>query len=341
MRRSTAAKALCSAAGAQAVTAYPVRRARSAMATATGLEPHTTICGRGRTGSTNTSMVPWLGHMFLAKRTPARSSPARRPCSSRISRRSTATRRDRPSAIASRAALSTAARAQPPPIQPSDTVPSERITALAPALTAVAATVRTTVASAKGSPLAFICETESMTSPASFMASDPRQIGLERGEAREIMRRREQIDIGERRLHAARLRGVVPPADQRVEPDDAAAAAAQLPHLVGEALRRTGIITVGDDHHRGARGDHALGVPAVECRQALADARAAADPLRHPGQPVDRARDIAVAQRRRDMGEAGGADEGPGAPEGTDDALQEADEKSAGQLPPSPSRPPP
>jgi hypothetical protein len=45
--------------------------------------------------------------------------------------------------------LSTAARAQPPPIQPSEMMPSGRITALAPALAAVAATVRTTVASAQ------------------------------------------------------------------------------------------------------------------------------------------------------------------------------------------------
>jgi hypothetical protein len=57
-----------------------------------------------------------------------------------------------PSASASFAALSTAARAQPPPIQPCEMVPSERITALAPALAAVAATVRTTVASTKDSP---------------------------------------------------------------------------------------------------------------------------------------------------------------------------------------------
>jgi hypothetical protein len=61
-------------------------------------------------------------------------------------------------ASASRAALSTAARAQPPPIQPSDMVPSGRITALAPAFAAVAATVRTTVARANGSPWAFLVE---------------------------------------------------------------------------------------------------------------------------------------------------------------------------------------
>ena len=60
----------CSAAGAHTVTAKPVRLARSATATATGLEPQITTCGRGSTGSTKMSIVPWLGHMFLAKRTP-------------------------------------------------------------------------------------------------------------------------------------------------------------------------------------------------------------------------------------------------------------------------------
>src|SRR5262249_36580994 len=75
------AKLACSGAGAHTVTAKPIRRPSSAIATATGLDPHTTICGCGSTGSTKTSMVPWLGQRLLAKRTPARSSPAARPWS--------------------------------------------------------------------------------------------------------------------------------------------------------------------------------------------------------------------------------------------------------------------
>src|ERR1700723_3421459 len=70
MRRSASANADCSAAGAHTVTAKPDRLARSATAIATGLPPQITTCGRGSTGSTKISMVPWLGHMFLAKRTP-------------------------------------------------------------------------------------------------------------------------------------------------------------------------------------------------------------------------------------------------------------------------------
>ena len=154
MRRSASANAACSAAGAQTVTAKPVRLARSATATATGLEPQMTTCGRGSTGSTKMSIVPWLGHILLAKRTPSCSSPGFTPRSASTSGGCTETSRERPSASASCAALSTAARAQPPPIQPSEMVPSGRITALAPALAAVAATVRTTVASANGSPVA-------------------------------------------------------------------------------------------------------------------------------------------------------------------------------------------
>src|SRR5271170_7221253 len=146
-------------------------------------------------------MVPSLGHMFLAKRTPPFSSPALCPWPSSSSGGCTETSRDLPSASASRAALSTAARAQPPPIQPSEIVPSGKITALAPALAAVAATVRTTVASANGSPADFFDEMMSRTSDARFM-SESREIRLERGEAVEIVRRGEQIDIGQRRLHA-------------------------------------------------------------------------------------------------------------------------------------------
>src|SRR5215813_9297177 len=248
------------------------------------------------------SMVPWLGHMFLAKRTPPCSSPDSWPCWSNRSAGCTETSRDWRSASASLAALMTAARAQPPPIQPSETVPSGRITALAPALAAVAATVRTTVASANGSPLAFMVEMRSRMSVASSMASDPRQMRFERREAFEIVGGSEQVDIGQRGLHPARPWAVIPPADQRIEPDDAPAAPAQAPHLLGEPLRLAGVVAIGHDHDRGARIDHAARVPAVEGREALADAGAAADPLRHQRELVHRTGDVAVAQGRGDVG---------------------------------------
>src|SRR5271169_6127159 len=90
-----------------------------------------------------------------------------------------------------RAAFSTAARAQPPPIQPSSIEPSGFISAFAPALAAVTDTVRTTVASANVSPPACRCAARSRT-----LISKPREIGLERREALEIAGGREEIDEG-------------------------------------------------------------------------------------------------------------------------------------------------
>ncbi len=76
----------------------------------------------------------------------------------------TDTMRGSPSSSASRAAFSTAPRAQPPPIQPATMVPSGRMIALAPAFAAVTDTVRTTVASTNGCSADFICATRSITS---------------------------------------------------------------------------------------------------------------------------------------------------------------------------------
>src|SRR5262245_13439815 len=191
------------------------------------------------------SIVPSLGHILLAKRTPPCSSPAVRPCRSSKSGGCTETRRDLPSARASLAALRTAARAQPPPIHPSEIVPSGKITAFAPALAAVAATVRTTVASANGSPAALRVEIMRRMSEARSMRSDPRQIRLERRKAFEIVRRRKEINVRQRGLHATRLRAVVTPADQRVEPDNTPATAAQAPHFLTQLFRRARVVTVG------------------------------------------------------------------------------------------------
>src|SRR6266545_1469648 len=321
MRRSASTKLACSAAGAHTVTANPIRLPSAATATATGDDPQTTISGCGRIGSTNTSIVPWLGHMFSAKRTPARSSPAGMPCSCSASGGCTETSRGLPSASASRAALSTAARAQPPPIQPSEMVPSGRITAFAPALAAVAATVRTTVASANGWPAALRSEMVSRMSLAWSIVSDPREVRFERGEALEVVGGSEQIDMRQRRLHAACFGAKALPADKRVEPDDPPASLPQAPHLGGEPLGLAGVVAVRHDHDRGARIDHAPRMPAIERRQALADAGAAADALRHQPQAVDRARDVAVAQRRRHMRQPGMEDEGLRLAECIDDAM--------------------
>src|SRR5262245_20740242 len=248
------------------------------------------------------SIVPSLGHILLAKRTPPCSSPAVRPCRSSKSGGCTETRRDLPSARASLAALRTAARAQPPPIHPSEIVPSGRIKAFAPAFAAVAATVRTTVASANGSPAALRAEIMPRMSEARSITSYPCEIRLEGRQAFDIVRRREQVDIWQRRLHAARLRAVTAPADQRIKPDDAPAAATQAAHFLAKYFGRASIISVGHNHHCSPRIDDPFRVPTVECGEAFSDPGASANALCHQRQFVHCARDIAVAQRRGYVG---------------------------------------
>ena len=119
------------------------------------------------------------------------------------------------------------------------------------------------------------------------MASYPREIRLEGRKAFEIVGWGKKVDIGQRRLHAARLRAVVAPADQRIEPDDPAAASTQAPHFLAKQFRLAGVIAIRDDHHRGARIDDPSRMPTIECGEALADLCAAADALRHQRELVD------------------------------------------------------
>src|SRR5262249_36807933 len=327
MRRSTSSNATCSTGGAQTVTAKPIRFARSATATATGLDPQTTTWARGSTASTNMPIVPWFGHIFSAKPPPLFPSPALLPCLSNSSGGSTETRRDRPSASASLAALITAARAQPPPIQPSEIVPSGKITALAPALAAVAATVRTTVASTNGSPAAPRDEMMPRISVAFFMKSQPCKIAFRCRQAFEIVRGRKEVDVRQRCLHSARLRRVAPPANQWIEPDDFPTPPAETPHFFPKMLRRASIVPVRDNHHGCARIDHAARMPAIESREALTDTGAAADALGHHRKLVHRARDVAIAQRWRHGRKPSVEDKCFRFAEGVHHAMQEAHEE--------------
>ena len=108
--------------------------------------------------------------MLAAKRTPSRVSPGLTPSSASRLSGCTEIMRGMPSASASRAAFSTAPRAQPPPIHPATIVPSDRMIALAPAFAAVTDTVRTTVASTKLSSLALSCAARSSSSVAPIMS---------------------------------------------------------------------------------------------------------------------------------------------------------------------------
>src|SRR4051812_46642969 len=174
------------------------------------------------------SMVPLLGHMLAAKRTPSFVSPALTPSSASRSSGCTETMRGSPSASASRAAFNTAPRAQPPPIQPATMVPSGRMIALAPALAAVTDTVRTTVARTNVSSAALSRATSSITSTWALirMFLELRQIRLELEQAAQRIGGRIEIDMRQGGLDAGGLGRIAPPRHHRIEPDDAAAAPA-------------------------------------------------------------------------------------------------------------------
>src|SRR5579864_985822 len=210
--------------------------------------------------------------------------------------------RGSPSASASRAAFSTAPLAHPPPIHPATMVPSGRMMAFAPALAAVTDTVRTTVASTKACSVAFICATRFITSTCAPI-SKPRKVRFERGQARQRVRRRIEIDVWQRRLDTARFGRITLPTHHRIEPDDAAATAAEGRHLAIKQRNIAGLIAVGDDHHAGARMDYACGMPAIERLKAFADPRPAARALRHDREPVERAASVPLFHGVRDVGQ--------------------------------------
>src|SRR5271170_5012814 len=232
------------------------------------------------------------------------------------------TSRDWPSMRHWRAALTTAARAQPPPIQPSSIEPSGPIKALAPAFAAVTETVRTTVASANAWPRAW-----RRAACSSTPISDSRQIRLERREALETMRGGKQIKVGQRRLHAARAWLESIAAGQRVEPNDAFAAPPQFAHRRRKQFRRSGVVAVRQDHHAGAGMDDAPRVDAIERRQALADLCTAPDAGRHQRKPVESARRIALSERGGNMRKPGMKQEGLGFAKDLSDGVQEAGEE--------------
>ena len=125
------------------------------------------------------------------------------------------------------------------------------------------------------------------------------QVGQHRADARQVGARR-------RAGRGAAARPACPgtPArsragrSKRVEPDDAARAAAQLRQRVRQRARIAGVVAVAQDQHGGARVHQARRMLAVELRQALADARAAGPALRDQVQLLLRAPRVGVVQRR-------------------------------------------
>src|SRR6202167_37952 len=211
--------------------------------------------------------------------------------------------RGSPSASAPRAAFSPAPLAQPPPIHPATIVPSGRIMAFAPALAAVTDTVRTTVASTKACSAAFICATRSITSTCAPI-SKPRKVRFERRQALQRVGWRIEVDIWQRRLNTARFGRVTLPSHHRVEPDNAAAAAAEGRHLATEQRGVAGLIAIRNDHHAGARMNHACGMPAIESLQALADSGAATGALGHDREAIECAAGVPFFHGIRDVSQS-------------------------------------
>src|SRR5208337_2934367 len=129
----------------------------------------------------------------------------------------------------------------------------------------------------------------------------PREIGFECNKTFEIMRGCEEVDEGQRRLHAARLGRIVLPAEHRIQPCDAAAAPAQEMHFSSELGWFTGVVAIRDDHDSGSRMNHAAGMPAVESGKTVSYPRAAAHAGRDERETLHSTCHIFFAQRRRDM----------------------------------------
>src|SRR5262249_17165995 len=98
------------------------------------------------------------------------------------------------------------------------------------------------------------------------------------------MRRSKQIDIRQRRLHAACLWAVIAPADKGLDPDDTSAPPAQAALFLPQLFGRASIVAAGNDRPRGTRINPAARIPSVEGGEAFAVFGPPADALRHQRQ---------------------------------------------------------
>ena len=122
----------------------------------------------------------------------------------------------------------------------------------------------------------------------------------------------EGVEVGEGFGHAAGDGFVIGPALERVEPDDAAAAAAEGGQRLADAGAVFGVVAVREDEDDGAGVDEAAGVGVGEAGEVAADAGAAAEAFRQEGEAVQRAHRVGVAHGFRDADEAGVEEVGVG-----------------------------
>src|SRR5882724_7923769 len=139
-------------------------------------------------------------------------------------------------------------------------------------------------------------------------SSSREQMPFQRAQRHQIMRRREDVDMGKRRLHPLRERLVSRAAEQRIEPDHLPAPQLQRLQLRPEERRVPGVPAVAEDDHDGA-SVHQPQPVAVEGREALADARPAGPVVHLGGEPAQHLRVVGLPEHVGHPPQLGGEDE--------------------------------
>src|SRR5580692_3851879 len=237
-----------------------------------------------------------------------------------------------PLSITSSASVTTAPSTQPPDTEPRK-FPFSSMTRLEPTGRGAEPQVSTTVASATALPflrqssaaLRMSLSVESMSAsisralytaeynasrhflhPGLWVAGAVAAAAERRhqpGHRLQVMDRPEFVDMGQHGLDTAGAGFESLEAQERVEPDEAAARAVQPVDLEGERVVGVALEPVGDEQDDRSLGEHAARPQLVEGVQRRSDARAAG-PIRHARRTGrQRIVGVALAQRARDVGQ--------------------------------------
>src|SRR6516164_1307760 len=107
------------------------------------------------------------------------------------------------------------------------------------------------------------------------------QILFESQQALQIMRRRENINMGKRRTNATRYRPIVFQSQKRIQPQQLLYTAACLAKLRSQNFRRAGVPTVAQNNKEGVARKHPPTKTSIELSERSADP-GAAGPLPRP-----------------------------------------------------------
>src|SRR5215831_8092530 len=94
------------------------------------------------------------------------------------------------------------------------------------------------------------------------------------------MRRRENINVGERRAYATRYRLIVFPSQKRIEPQQLLYTAAYFAKLRSQNFRRAGVPAIAQNNKEGVARKPPPTITAIELSQRFADPGAAGPLLR-------------------------------------------------------------